>query len=219
MQFTAATPESGRIEVVDIGRERRLVLNGEVASIYFTRGSQGALRNEYWGAIARPPALLPKHPRVLLLGLGGASILHLLSAEFGSFDATVIELDPVIIACARNFFGLSVLGSVTILQGCVSKMTERLASTGERFDYIVDDVYFEPDGLPADERLRLWRRYASLVRPGGMFAVNIVLEDSRKIGQLEEEVGVLRSDAYEISTVDVIRRFRNRIYFVRPPAA
>jgi CelD/BcsL family acetyltransferase involved in cellulose biosynthesis/2-polyprenyl-3-methyl-5-hydroxy-6-metoxy-1,4-benzoquinol methylase len=213
------TRHSGVIEVVDIGRQRQLLIAGEVASIFFVKGSWNEARREYWGVMTRSPYELPKNPRLLLIGLGGGTILHLLDQDFTPASTTVIELDPAVISCAKEHFGIGELKNVSIIEGNALKVIEKLHRDGERFDYILDDVFFEPEALQLKARIDLWRRYTSLLLPGGSIALNTIAESKKKIGLMDGFIEVIRKEGYQIRMTDLQYISPNRVFFLRPPQA
>src|SRR5437867_481892 len=75
--FEAASRASGRIRVVDYRAERRLIVNGEILSVYPLDGDWSRVRREYWWRALAVTAL-PRRPSVLLVGLGGGTQIHLL---------------------------------------------------------------------------------------------------------------------------------------------
>lgn len=99
------SPMSDDIKVVQIGKERRLVVGGYVQSINW---DCPGVEKRVWGKVAKlaldscPPA-----KKILLLGLGAGTIVGLLKKAKPSIEITAIELDEKIIEIAHEYFGLS----------------------------------------------------------------------------------------------------------------
>jgi len=88
---------------VDYRRERRLIVSGDILSVYPLDGDWSAVRREYWWqALATVP--LPSRPAVLLVGLGGGTQLHLLRALARFLRKTLqpVELEREIVVDVRR---------------------------------------------------------------------------------------------------------------------
>ena len=153
---------------MDYRRERRLIVSGDILSVYPLDGDWSAVRREYWWqALATVP--LPSRPAVLLVGLGGGTQLHLLRALARPRAVTVIERDPAVLRAALDWFGLGALGGVEYLVGDVARVVPWLARVGRRFDFVMEDVAYGE--APARARA-LGRALAPLVAPGGALVIN-----------------------------------------------
>jgi hypothetical protein len=153
---------------VDYRRERRLIVSGDILSVYPLDGNWAPVQREYWGR-ALAMVSLPRAPTVLLLGLGGGTQLHLLRARTRPRAVTVIERDPVILRAALDWFGLRAFGGVEYLVGDAERVVPWLVRAGRRFDFVMEDVaYAEP---PARARA-LALSLVPLVAPGGALVVN-----------------------------------------------
>jgi len=146
----AESPLNGRIVVTELGKERRLVFGadsqGVTQSVAFTRGSWRELQREYWGQALRPPFGLADRPRVLILGLGGGTMVHLAHRTLNPKSITVVELDPEVVRLARSHMGLDAIpGLDTRIQDARVAMKEL---SGSSFDLVVDDVFFK--GFPGE---------------------------------------------------------------------
>ncbi len=153
---------------MDYRRERRLIVSGDILSVYPLDGDWTPVRREYWWrALATVP--LPARPTVLLLGLGGGTQLHLLRQRTRPRAVTVIERDPAILRAALDWFGLGELGGVEYLVGDAERIVPWLAHTGRRFDFVMEDVAYSE----APERAQaLALGLVPLVAPQGALVVN-----------------------------------------------
>src|SRR6059036_1995278 len=135
--FEAASRASGRIRVVDYRVERRLVVNGEILSVYPLDGDWSRVRREYWWR-ALSVIALPRHPSVLLVGLGGGTQIHLLHSLTRPRLITVIERDHVIARVAGDWFGLDTAGPLEILCADAMVAVRGLARERRRFDFVME---------------------------------------------------------------------------------
>lgn len=136
---------------------------------------------------------------ILMLGGGGFAFPKAVIAEHPEATIEVAELDPTIIELAHTYFFLDRLeetfqakasGRLTIHCTDALVCLTRAAQDGRTFDAIINDVYqaaSTPQGLMGTQAARL---VASLMRPGGLYVVNLVAtlsdDDSNKVAGLVE---------------------------------
>ncbi len=160
---------SGRITVVERGRERRLIAHGEVQSVYFPDGDWTPALSEYWGRAIIPARALPPGARALVVGLGGGTQIHLLRRETPVGPITVVERDPVVIQIAHEWFGLGQVGQVEIMEADVEDAIARLTLERRSFEFVTEDISYASDPAEAVHRARqLARRLA----PRGLLVLN-----------------------------------------------
>jgi len=154
--------------VIDQGNERRLMVHGEILSIYPLDADWRPVRREYWWkALEAVP--LPPRPEVLLVGLGGGTQVHLLYRLSDPRSITVIERDPVIVRVARQWFGLDRVGKLEMVCADAETAVAGLARMGRRFDYVMEDVtYADPPEVALPKLLAM----VPLVTPLGSLVVN-----------------------------------------------
>jgi protein-L-isoaspartate O-methyltransferase len=166
--FEARARGTGRMRVVDYRSERRLIVDGDILSIYPLDGDWGRLRTEYWwhalAAVGVPP-----RPRALLVGLGGGTQVHLLQRLAQPKEITVIERDPMIVRVACEWFGLRDLGGLEFLCGDATHIVPWLTQVGRRFDFVMEDAVY---AAPPEVSLPLAEALVPLVAPGGRLVIN-----------------------------------------------
>lgn len=140
---------SGAISIWDLGRERRLCftewLDPVSQSIIFTHGNWTELQREYFGHALKPPCDLPDHPRVLILGLGGGTMVHLAHQLLRPKNITAVELDPVVVEVAQTYMGINKISNLEFIVEDVHSALIKLQSH-EKFDLIVEDIFYQ--GFP-----------------------------------------------------------------------
>ncbi|HEU4367213.1 MAG TPA: class I SAM-dependent methyltransferase [Methylomirabilota bacterium] len=166
--FEARTALTGRIRVVDYKHERRLVCGGDILSIYPLDGDWSRLKGEYWWH-ALVMGGLPARPRVLLVGLGGGTQVHLLTRLARPREVAVIERDPMIVKVACDWFGLGELGGLEFLCGDAERVVPWLAQVGRGFDFVMEDAAY---AAPPERGLPLAEALVALVAPGGRLVIN-----------------------------------------------
>ena len=176
--FEAQTQTTGRVRVVDYRNERRLIVSGDILSIYPLDENWRRLEKEYWWH-ALAVAALPPRPRALLVGLGGGTQVHMLQRLTRPRAITVIERDPVIVRVACDWFGLRRLDGLEFLCGDATRIVPWLTRVGRRFDFVMEDAAY---AAPSEVGLRLAEALVPLVAPGGRLVINRHLRgDGRQV--------------------------------------
>jgi len=153
---------------VDYRRERRLIVAGDILSVYPLDGDWSRVEGEYWWhALTTLP--LPPRPRALLIGLGGGTQVHLLQRLTAPRLVTVIERDPAILRVATAWFGLDRVRRLECLCADATTAVPALGRARRRFDFIMEDAAY----ADAPDRGRpLALGLASLVSSRGVLVVN-----------------------------------------------
>ena len=183
--FETRSPISGRIRVIDVRNERRLVVAGEILSIYPLDGNWTPLRREYWWQ-AIDAVRLPSRPSVLLVGLGGGTQIHVLTQLADPQAITVIERDPAIVDTALEWFELRRIGNLEFCCGDAATVAPSLAQLDRRFDFVMEDAAYG-DGVAGS--IELARAVAPLVAPRGTLVLNRHRRvDARRVADVMETI-------------------------------
>ena len=111
----------------------------------------------------------PRHPTVLLVGLGGGTQVHLLHRAARPRLITAIERDPVMIRIALDWFGLARVGPLELVCADAVDAAQGLARSGRHFDFVMEDAAYadaDPRSRPVAEAL------VPLVARGGTLVLN-----------------------------------------------
>lgn len=135
-----------------------------------------------WDLLAVPLLLdrWRRAPSVLLLGVGGGSVLPLLRALSPASTIVGVELDPDVVKAAREHFALDDHG-IELVEGDALSVLKR---DRRRFDVILDDIYVH-DG----KRLR---KPPFLPNPGLELAHQRLREDGVLLSNVVEEAAATR---------------------------
>ncbi|MGH7535092.1 MAG: spermidine synthase, partial [Gemmatimonadales bacterium] len=118
-----------------------------------------------------PLVFVPRPRRVMLIGLGGGTIPARYVADYAPVVVTVAEIDPAVVATARDYFGVAAGGRLHI-DARDGRLHLRLA--GEPQDVILTDAYLK-DTIPFHLATREFFLLArSRLAPGGLVASNII---------------------------------------------
>jgi len=132
-----------------------------------------SLELEYTRELLLPLILRDEPPAtVLQLGLGAASITRFLHRWFAATRVTVVEIDPRVIATAREFFRLP--DESAHLRIVVGEGHEFIASSRSRFDLIVVDAYDEKGRTGSMDTVEFYAAAHARLTRRGMACVNLL---------------------------------------------
>lgn len=175
MQKDDSAPLNPVVSVDPQTGRREMLIDGAPSSVF---EPDSVMTGDVWDALACPIQLLRdlKSPRVLLLGLGGATVARLIRHVSKTAYIAAIEISPNVIDAAREHFDLDALTvDVTRIDAHAYLTNE----ASERFDLIVEDIFL---GQDKDVRKPSWLPapgYADAKRwlqPNGIFVANTVNE-------------------------------------------
>ena len=136
-------------------------------------------------------SLLFREPqeRVLIVGLGGGGMVRFLNHAFPQTTVEVVEIDPVVVGVAKNYFG-TMEGPMTKIH--VADAFDFLSEAHGPFDALYMDAFLKPSvdsGLEnVTQRLKTLEFLQSLLRqlkPGGIVAFNLHQHASSTPGDLD----------------------------------
>ncbi len=137
-------------------------------------------------------AFRPKQEHALIVGLGGGAMIHFLRRYDPGVKIDVVEIDPVVVRIAGEFFGVRGGGNLRVI---TADAVDYLAETPSRYDVIYLDAFLKPSGdtdrTGVPLRLRTVRFYQSVerkLRPGGLVVFNL-----NPHAGLQEDIGTIRA--------------------------
>jgi spermidine synthase len=107
---------------------------------------------------------------VLLIGLGAASQTKFLYRHFAGTALTVVEIEPAVVAAARQFFKLPDDPRVRIE---IADGNGYVATTHKRFDFILVDGFNAKGHAGALDTTLFYRHCRSRLAPHGVLATNL----------------------------------------------
>ena len=163
-------------EVRSAGASLRLYSNGVLHSQY---NPNTPISGGIWDLLLLPGFFKETPPkRILVLGLGGGTIVHLIKAFFPESLLTCVELDKQHIDIAQQFFVIP-SQQVEVIH---ADAYEYLSETSETFDWIVDDVFQHVSGEPtrAKSLNDIFPLYLQRLKPQGMLSANLIGSEQYK---------------------------------------
>lgn len=119
----------------------------------------------------------PEPKKVLIVGLGGGSMINFLRKYDPNVAVDVVEIDKSIIDVADKYFDVRTEGNVRVVQADGFKY---LAETKERYDVIFMDAFLkpsrdtDPNGVPlALKTSRFYKQMQDKLTTGGLVMFNL----------------------------------------------
>ena len=138
--------EYSRIRVVDHGSQRALHFLGEsdidVVETQIDLRAPHRLQHAYAQTAMAALLYRPEASSCLLIGLGGGAMVRFLEHHFARLRLDVVEIDPVVVRVAREFFHTAESAQTRIQ---VADGREFLERGGARYDLILIDAHLHPD--------------------------------------------------------------------------
>lgn len=183
--FSGYSQISGEIKVVDLGDERRLSVGGYVQSVYPLDGNWEKFSQRVWGFL-RYAALKNHQPKkILLLGLGGGTFLHLLADALPEAKIYCVEIDEKIVELAKKYFDLEKAKNVRwVVADAAQVVVEPAKYLGEeKFDTVIVDIYLGSQLPPFSATEDFYFSVRELLETGGKAIFNRIFSISDEASQ------------------------------------
>mgnify|MGYP003119732809 CR=1 FL=1 len=146
---------------------------------------------------------LKKVNSVLLLGLGGGSVIQTLRDDFNyKKQITAVDIDPVIIDIAITEFGLESNSELKII--CQDAL-QYVNQNTQQFDLIIVDLFIDITVPKQFLELSFWEDIIKLKSSNGVILFNGSLE-KEKSQNLKKVIVFLKSKVYKVEVYDKINR-------------
>jgi spermidine synthase len=165
-------------EVRNAGKTLRLYTDKVLHSQY---NFEKKLTGSVWDLLFLPALCLmrTKPLRVLVLGVGGGAVLHMMDEFFDCENITGIEMNATHIEIAKKYFKLD-SNTINLIEADAITWVENYQTThprGGKFDVIIDDLFYEEDDEPikvAPPNATWFYHLYSLLKPNGIIIMNFV---------------------------------------------
>lgn len=126
-----------------------------------------------------PPRVdYPGTPKVLILGFGGGSIVHILRQKYGfSGSITGVDFDPQLIAFARQHFP----ESFEDVELVIADAAEYIHSHQHQYDLVFVDLFINDQTLPKVLHTPFLQDLARIITSHGRIYHNVMIRNSRKL--------------------------------------
>ncbi len=188
------------IRVNDEFGQRKLLVNGSVQSGRYIR----SLWKHAFKAFGIFNRL--KWNNVLVLGMGGGTVIELLHSQFPNALITGVDIDPVIIDIAKKYF---LTGDRTYLQLVTADARTYVQKSTPAFDCIIIDIFIG-NAIPQFVKTNSFITYCKQrLSPGGAICINY-LQD-REYREKSDELNKALCSMFR--AVQDFRIANNRFFF------
>ena len=116
-------------------------------------------------------AAKPDAKRVLIVGLGGGSLVKRMWRDYPQVTIDAVEIDPVVVEVAQKYFDLPSDPRINVIAEDGRRF---LAATDKTYDIIVMDAYYA-DALPSHlTTTEFFESAKDHLTPGGVLAYNVI---------------------------------------------
>jgi len=166
--YSVESLHSGKINVWKHGKGFVLEVGGYQQSVSLNIPT---LRDRYWyKATEEVGKLLIDPQKALVIGVGGGTVLHLLSYKFPDLKITGVEIDPEVIKIAREFFDLDKVGGLEVV--LKDGATYVFGYEGEPFDLTFVDAYTGGNFPLHFEERGFLEKLQKITKKSGLIVIN-----------------------------------------------
>lgn len=138
---------------------------------------------------------------VLLLGLGGGSVIETLRKDFNyQKQITAVDIDPVIIQIAKTEYQLESNSNTHII--CEDAL-QFIKENKTQYDLIIIDVFIDLKVPESFLELSFWEQVIHSKSANGIILFNASLED-QKSHQLKSVIEFLKTKVYKVEVYDKV---------------
>ncbi len=171
--FSAQSEINGQIDVVQVGKTRKIKVDGIEQSLNWDAPSTNRL---VWGrAVDVLEQNEPHLKNILVLGLGGATVQHLLAKAFPGVFIVSVDIDPAMRDIAQKYFDLDAIPNhkVLIADACrVIIEPENFGLTKKSFQAVYVDIYVGSSYPELGKSGNFVAAIKEMVMPGGLVIFN-----------------------------------------------
>ncbi len=171
--YSTVSDKNGQIDVVQIGKTRKIKVDGKEQSLNWDAPSA---RRLVWGRVI--DVLKQNEPNlknILILGLGGATVQHLINKDFPDTQIVSIDIDPIMVDIARKYFDLEGISNhrVIVDDACrVIVEPENFDLYKQSFQVAFVDIYIGSKYPELGKSGNFVSAIKNMVSPGGLVIFN-----------------------------------------------
>jgi spermidine synthase len=166
--------EAGLIEVVETHGVRALHFGTAARQSAVAAAAPERLEMAYLRAMLIGLVFAPPPCRILVLGLGGGSLVRFLSRHYPAACIEVVESRPAVLEVAREYFGLPEQSGLQVHIGDGGEHLQRLMRQGAPgYDLIMIDIFDAVGLAPAVLHHDFFAAALNLLGAGGVVCINL----------------------------------------------
>lgn len=164
----------GEISIADHNGIRSLYFGDGVMQSCLNLDQPHVLLTEYSRAMMTALVFRPRPGSILLIGLGGGSLVHFLLQACPDSSLDVVEVSEEVISLAREYFLLpEEHKQLRILHATGQDFLRRPAETDRRYDLILVDAFDEAGPAAVLTGREFLSACRGRLKPDGVFAMNL----------------------------------------------
>lgn len=171
--YTAESKYNGKIEVLEMGKTRKIRVDRITQSVNW---DSPLCEQLVWGKLFD---LLykeaPEASRILILGLGGGTIQNLISRKMPHSHMVTVEIDPVMVDLSTKYFGVGELPNHRIILNDALRVVtspEDFDLSKVSFDVAIVDIYIGEKYPDLGKSGNFLDSVRDMVVPGGLIIFN-----------------------------------------------
>ena len=171
--YSTRSSHNDLIEVYQVGATRKILVGNVVQSL---NADSPLCKRLVWGKVAE---LLkkeePELKKVLVLGLGGGTMQHLISREFPNASIVSVEVDPAMVQIASDYFDLDKIANHIVVTNDACRVVIEPTTFGLNkniFQAVVIDIYVGERYPELGTSGNFLAAVRDMVFPGGLVIIN-----------------------------------------------
>ncbi|MBN1162248.1 hypothetical protein JXA34_00715 [Patescibacteria group bacterium] len=200
--FETESQFNHKIQVIQIGAVKKIKVDGIDQSISH---ESKACKRLVWGqAVDLMKRENPAAKKVLIFGLGGGTMQHLISQSYPGIELVSVEIDSVMVDIAKKYFNLDLIPNHRVVVADAFRVViepETYNLDESSFDTVIIDVYQGEKFPDLGTSGNFFSALKKLILPNGLVIINRIYREDHQfdvdnfIGYVEK---ILRSVKSEI---------------------
>lgn len=204
--YQSSSEYNSDLSVVQIGKTRRLRSDGLTQSVNW---DSPVCKRMYWGkAVEIMKENEPNMRSIIILGLGGATLAHLIAQEFPGIYIASIEIDKEVIKIANEYFDADKVPNHHIFaadaMGIIS-MPEEYGFQPFSFDALFVDIYCGEKYPDLGKSGTFLAGLERLVKPAGLIMFNRIYREHHQ-DEVNTFIEAVEEQLYDVKSVIVAGR-------------
>lgn len=171
--YSTDTEYNGHIDVIQVGKTRKIKVDNIDQSLNWDAPST---RRLVWGRVVDVlKHNEPKLKNILVLGLGGATVQHLINREFPEAQITSVDIDPEMVEIAKNYFDLEKIENHQVIVADACRLIvepENFGLQKESFQTAYVDIYVGSQYPDLGKSGNFLSAVKQMIAPGGLLIIN-----------------------------------------------
>ncbi len=198
------SPYNRHIRVNEEQGKMKLLVNGSPQS--------GTYIKKLWASAFRHFSMQSRSVKdVLVLGLGGGTVLTLLHDMFPTIHQTCVDIDTTILAIARRYFSVDGIPHVGLVESDAKTYVHRMVQKKKTYDCVIVDLSFGRTIPSFVKQRQFLQQIYTLIAPGGCLFLNYLREKEYRI-KSDALFQTLQSVFLSVSDFEIAN---NRFFYAR----